>query len=53
MDNLSLNARERYAGFCQKYPSLIERLPQKQIAAYIGVTPEFLSALRSEWRKKK
>ena len=53
MDNLSLNARERYAGFCQKYPSLIERLPQKQSAAYIGVTPEFLSALRSEWRKKK
>jgi CRP-like cAMP-binding protein len=53
MDTLSLNARERYAQFCQKYPSLIERLPQKQIAAYIGVTPEFLSTLRAEWRKKK
>lgn len=45
LDNLSLTAKERYASFCQRYPSLIENLPQKQIAAYIGVTPEFLSKM--------
>lgn len=42
---LSLPAKERYANFCQLYPSLIECLPQKQIASYIGVTPEFLSKM--------
>ena len=42
---LSLPAKERYANFCQQYPSLINCLPQKQIASYIGVTPEFLSKM--------
>ena len=43
--NLSLSAMERYINFCRLYPSLIECLPQKQVAAYIGVTPEFLSKM--------
>ena len=42
---LSLPAKERYGMFCQLYPSLIECLPQKQVASYIGVTPEFLSKM--------
>jgi CRP-like cAMP-binding protein len=42
---LSLLAKERYAEFCRLYPSLIDCLPQKQIASYIGVTPEFLSKM--------
>ncbi len=45
IDNLSLSALERYQGFCQYYPSLIETLPQKLVASYIGVTPEFLSKM--------
>ncbi|GAA4313281.1 Crp/Fnr family transcriptional regulator [Compostibacter hankyongensis] len=45
IDNLSLPARERYENFCRQYPSLINCLPQKQVAAYIGVTPEFLSKM--------
>ncbi len=45
IDNLSLSAMDRYNNFCQLYPSLIEHLPQKQIASYIGVTPEFLSKM--------
>lgn len=45
MDNLSLPAIERYDNFCRSYPSLVECLPQKQVAAYIGVTPEFLSKM--------
>jgi CRP-like cAMP-binding protein len=42
---LSLPAMERYADFCRQYPSLINCLPQKQVASYIGVTPEFLSKM--------
>ncbi len=53
INNLSLSARERYENFCQLYPSLIQCLPQKQIAAYIGVTPEFLSKMLSQIPSKK
>lgn len=45
ISNLSLPAKERYAHFCRQYPSLIECLPQKQVASFIGVTPEFLSKM--------
>jgi CRP-like cAMP-binding protein len=43
--NLSQTAKERYNSFCKSYPSLIDCLPQKQVASYIGVTPEFLSKM--------
>jgi len=46
MGNLSLSAEARYQNFCQRYPELIEQLPAKQIASYIGVTPEFLSKMK-------
>ncbi len=52
-DNLSLTASERYMKFCKTYPQLINEIPQKQIAAYIGVTPEFLSKLRAKQAKAK
>jgi len=45
MENLRLAAKERYEKFCARYPTLIDCLPQKQVAAYIGVTPEFLSKM--------
>lgn len=52
LDNLSLSARERYENFCKLYPGLIMELPQKQVAAYIGVTPEFLSKMLNQPRNK-
>lgn len=52
LDNLSLTAPQRYELFCKHYPSLIYTLPQKQIASYIGVTPEFLSKMRGDFAKK-
>lgn len=52
IDNLSLTASQRYGNFCDTYPTLIHDLPQKLIAAYIGVTPEFLSKLRNAKAKK-
>ena len=53
IDNLSLTAEERYNNFCRRYPTLITYLPSKQIAAYIGVTPEFFSKMRHQMLKKK
>lgn len=52
MDNLSLTAEERFEKFCKKYPSLIHKVPQKQIASFIGVTPEFFSKMKSRLLKK-
>jgi hypothetical protein len=52
MDNLSLTAEERFEKFCKKYPTLIQKLPQKQIASYIGVTPEFFSKMKRKLLKK-
>lgn len=53
LDYMSLSAQQRYDVFCKRYPSLMQTLPQKQIASYIGVTPEFLSKMKSELLKKK
>lgn len=52
VDNMSLAAEERYNIFCKRYPTLIDHLPQKQIASYIGVTPEFFSRMRSGLLRK-
>lgn len=52
MDNLSLSAEERFEKFCAKYPTLIQKVPQKHIASYIGVTPEFFSKMKARLLKK-
>jgi CRP-like cAMP-binding protein len=52
MDNLSLSAEERFDKFCKRYPTLIQKVPQKQIASYIGVTPEFFSKMKARMLKK-
>lgn len=52
IQNLSLPAEERYLNFLNKYPQLVQRVTQKQIASYIGVSPEFLSAMRKRISKK-
>ncbi|ULQ50948.1 Crp/Fnr family transcriptional regulator [Flavihumibacter fluvii] len=47
LQNISSTAEERYATFLALYPHLANRLSQVQIAAYLGITPEFLSRLRN------
>jgi CRP-like cAMP-binding protein len=47
-DNMSLTAEERYIKFSQQYPHLEQRLPLKQIASYLGITPESLSRIRGK-----
>jgi CRP-like cAMP-binding protein len=48
IQNLSLPAEERYTDFLRKYPQFVERVTLKQIASYLGITPEFLSVLRKK-----
>lgn len=44
--SLSWSAEERYEDFSSKYPQLEQRVAQKHIASYLGITPVFLSMLR-------
>ncbi|QHT70148.1 Crp/Fnr family transcriptional regulator [Rhodocytophaga rosea] len=53
IDSLSLPAQERYLNFCKRYPSIIHSIPQKYVASYIGVTPEFLSKMRNDLLKQE
>ena len=46
IDNLSKPSDERYQDFLNKYPKTAHRLTNIQIAAYLGVTPEFISRIR-------
>lgn len=41
----------RYQEWLARYPFLEKRLPQYQIAAYLGITPESLSRLRNKIAK--
>jgi CRP-like cAMP-binding protein len=47
VDLMQTPAKERYEKFCKMYPTIVNDVPLKHIASYIGVTPEFLSKLRS------
>ncbi|MBB6272782.1 CRP-like cAMP-binding protein [Pedobacter cryoconitis] len=52
IQNLSLSAGERYHIFLNKYPQVVKQVTQKQIASYLGITPEFLSTIRGHKHKK-
>ena len=40
-------ATEKYLEFLKRYPALPQRVPQHYIASYLGISPEFLSRLRT------
>ena len=52
IDNLSKTADQRYLDFLAKYPKITQRLTNIQIAAYLGVSPEFVSKIRRKITKK-
>jgi len=45
---LSASAEERYLLFIKKKPYAEKRFSQKDIASYLGVTPQFLSTLKKK-----
>ncbi|MEJ6981448.1 Crp/Fnr family transcriptional regulator [Pedobacter sp. P351] len=50
---VSHSAEARYLEFIKKYPSIPQRVPQQQIASYLGITPESLSRIKTQILKKK
>lgn len=42
----SADAEERYQIFLSTFPGMEQYVPQKYIASYLGITPEFLSKVR-------
>lgn len=48
IDNISSSAHSRYQDFLDTYPNYVNRLPDRYIASYIGVTPEFFSKIKKQ-----
>ncbi|MFN8711345.1 MAG: Crp/Fnr family transcriptional regulator [Bacteroidota bacterium] len=45
---------QRYLNLLEKRPDLIQRVPQHQLASYLGINPQSLSRLRARiWEKAK
>ncbi|BCJ47797.1 cAMP-binding protein [Actinoplanes ianthinogenes] len=49
-DLLTMDATGRYQAFLEQRPGIAARLTQRQIAAYVGVSPEALSRIRHALR---
>lgn len=45
-------ALERYIRMMKDYPKILQRVPNYEIAAYLGIAPELLSRIRKEAMKK-
>ncbi len=45
-------AEEKYQMFVEQYPTLFQRIAQKQIATYLGISEETLSRVRAKMLKK-
>ncbi len=43
---MSFSALQRYTDFIKTYPDIIQRVPQRMVASYLGITPEALSKVR-------
>jgi len=48
---MSYSAAERYSEFLKTYPDIAQRVPQKLIASYLGITPQALSIIRGKKAK--
>lgn len=46
IDLLTKTSGERYQALLEKVPEIFQRIPQKYIASYLGITPQSLSRLR-------
>lgn len=48
---LTLNAQDRYRAFCAAHPDLSRRIPQKDLARHLGVTPVGLNRIVMRLRR--
>ena len=49
---MSSTAITRYEHFVSTYPQMVQRVPQKMIASYLGITPEALSNVKKQFLLK-
>lgn len=47
-----LNPEKRYMDLLEKKPDLIQRVPQNQLASYLGITPQSFSRLKTRMLEK-
>ncbi|MBF4485071.1 Crp/Fnr family transcriptional regulator [Flavobacterium sp. CSZ] len=47
LHNITDTAEQKYDEFLQTYPTIPLRVPQHYIASYLGISPEFLSKIRT------
>lgn len=47
LNNISMSGEARYLDLLARHPQLVQRVPQKYIASYLGITPVFLSQIRA------
>lgn len=50
---ITSSAEQRYQNLLKTRPELLQRVPQHQIASYIGITPESLSRIRKRLAKSE
>jgi CRP-like cAMP-binding protein len=50
--SISQTAEEQYLDFIKRYPSIEQRVPQHQIASYLGISPETISRIRKNQSRK-
>jgi hypothetical protein len=50
---MSAPAIGRYNHFLEVYPDIVQRVPQRMIASYLGITPQALSTIRGKITEKK
>lgn len=46
ISNISMTAEQRYDEYVNKYPHIVNRVPQYVLASYLGMSQEFLSKIR-------
>ena len=44
----NMTGEENYWLMVERYPEFVQRVPQYMLASFLGITPEFLSALRAK-----
>jgi CRP/FNR family cyclic AMP-dependent transcriptional regulator len=49
---IATSAKDKYLDFIKRYPTIPQRVAQHYIASYLGISPEFLSKIRTRLSKK-
>jgi CRP/FNR family cyclic AMP-dependent transcriptional regulator len=53
INTIAKPAQDRYIEFLERYPSVVQRVAQHYIAAYLGISAEFLSKIRAKMSAKR